>query len=60
LRRNPFLPWTGLDPLDLPGLRGRQGLIFGAALDLRARLGLGCNPQPRVGAVTPDDPATRV
>lgn len=23
LRRNPFMPWNGLDPLALPGLRGR-------------------------------------
>jgi hypothetical protein len=60
LRRNPFLPWTGLDPMRLPGLRGREGLIFGALLDLRERLGLGRNPQPRVGAVAADDPATRV
>jgi phytanoyl-CoA dioxygenase PhyH len=24
LRRNPFVPWTGLDPFSLPGLSGRQ------------------------------------
>lgn len=25
LRRSPFLPWTGLDPLSLPGLAPRRG-----------------------------------
>lgn len=28
LRRNPFLPFTGLDPLTLPGLKGKQAEIF--------------------------------
>jgi hypothetical protein len=60
LRRNPFLPWTGLDPRSLPGLRGRSGLAFGAWLDLRERLGLGANPQPRVPPVAPDSPLTAV
>lgn len=30
LRRNPFLPWNGFDPLTLPGLKGREyDLHFG-------------------------------
>jgi hypothetical protein len=60
LRRNPFLPWTGLDPMALPGLRGREGVLFGAWLDARSRLTGRRNPQPRVGMAAPDDPAPRV
>lgn len=37
LRRNPFLPWTGLDPFSLPGLKGRQARWFVAAKDLQQR-----------------------
>ncbi|RMH53173.1 MAG: phytanoyl-CoA dioxygenase [Alphaproteobacteria bacterium] len=39
LRRNPFLPWNGLDPLRLPGLSGRALDIHLAMLDRRARRG---------------------
>jgi hypothetical protein len=60
LRRNPFLPWTGLDPMSLPGLRGRSAQLFGAWLDLEARLWGGTPAQPRVGAVAPGDPRGRV
>jgi len=60
LRRNPFLPWTGLDPMALPGLRGRGGQLFGAWLDLESRLtGRPC-AQPKVGAVAADDPRPRL
>ncbi|WP_299817378.1 phytanoyl-CoA dioxygenase family protein [uncultured Roseibium sp.] len=38
LRRNPFLPWTGLDPFSLPGMRGRQARLFVAQKDLATRL----------------------
>lgn len=38
LRRNPFLPWTGLDLFSLPGLRGRQAQIYVAQKDLEMRL----------------------
>jgi hypothetical protein len=60
LRRNPFLPWTGLDPMSLPGLRGRKGVAFGAWLDFRESLLGKRSPQPRVGAVRPGDPEPRV
>lgn len=60
LRRNPFLPWTGLDPMSLPGLRGRKGAAFGAWLDARERLFGKRSPQPRVGSVLAGDPAPRV
>jgi hypothetical protein len=36
LRRNPFLPWTGLDPLALPFVKNRMG----ATLRLLDRLGI--------------------
>ncbi len=38
LRRNPFLPWAGLDLFDLPGLRGRQARFYMAQKDLQFRL----------------------
>lgn len=39
LRRNPFIPWNGLDGLDLPVLRDRTFRIHLAMQDLRARNG---------------------
>ena len=39
LRRNPFLPWNGLDPLDLPILRHRVMRTHLALQDRRARAG---------------------
>lgn len=39
LRRNPFLPWNGLDPLDLPVLRRRSMRTHLALQDRRARRG---------------------
>lgn len=32
-RRNPFLPWTGLDPLSLPGIAERRVPLMWAARD---------------------------
>lgn len=60
LRRNPFLPWAGLDLMSLPGLRGRRAQLFGLWLDARARLSGRRGPQPRVGVVAADDPCARV
>lgn len=34
MRRNPFLPWTGLDPLGLPGIRERELSLFLGFSDL--------------------------
>ena len=39
LRRNPFLPWNGLDPLDLPVLRDRTMRTHLAFQDRRAKAG---------------------
>jgi hypothetical protein len=40
-RRNPFLPWTGLDPWALPALGLRKPLFYWKSVDLLARFGLG-------------------
>ncbi|WP_417669890.1 phytanoyl-CoA dioxygenase family protein [Roseibium sp.] len=37
LRRNPFLPFTGLDPFDFPGLKGRQAYLHMKQLEFFAR-----------------------
>lgn len=51
-RRNPFLPWVGLDPWSLPGLRGRQAPLFWGALDGLEKLGLGRSPWRKAGRIT--------
>lgn len=38
MRRNPYLPWLGLDPLGLPGLCGRQMDISHGLTEYQARL----------------------
>jgi hypothetical protein len=40
-RRNPFLPWAGLDPWTLPALGLRKPLFYWKSVDLLARFGLG-------------------
>jgi hypothetical protein len=52
-RRNPFLPWTGLDPLALPAI-GRS-FVRGvwALADAGERLGLKANPWRPTGPVGP-------
>jgi hypothetical protein len=52
LRRNPFTPWTGLDPLSLPFVRARVG----SALGLLDRLGLVRTPYRPVGRLPLDAP----
>jgi hypothetical protein len=52
LRRNPFAPWTGLDPLSLPGIKTR----IGSALVLLDRLGIARMPWRPVGRVRLDAP----
>lgn len=37
-RRNPFLPWTGIDPLSLPGIAERRATLAWAARDRLERL----------------------
>jgi len=57
LRRNPFVPWTGLDPFSLPGLSGRQAEIHDAINTWKAQRG--ASGQPPVGMVKPLDPPRR-
>jgi hypothetical protein len=52
-RRNPFLPWTGLDPLSLPGIAERRVPFFWRTLDAAERLGLKRNPWRDAGIKTP-------
>lgn len=52
-RRNPFVPWTGLDIWSLPGLKGRQAPLFYWVLDMAEKLGLGRNQWKRNGPITP-------
>jgi hypothetical protein len=52
-RRNPFLPWTGLDPLSLPGIAEARVPSMWKALDLAQRLGIGRNSWRDVGVKTP-------
>ena len=56
-RRNPFLPWTGLDLWAIPGLRGRREALQWRVLDLRERMGLGRSPWRRLPPRRPGDPA---
>jgi hypothetical protein len=52
-RRNPFLPWAGLDPLSLPGLAERRVPIAWRARDAGERLGFRRNPWRDAGIKTP-------
>lgn len=54
-RRNPFLPWAGLDPLSLPGIAPRRAPFAWAVRDRLERL-IG-QPWRDVGRKRPDAPA---
>jgi hypothetical protein len=56
-RRNPFLPWTGLDPWSVAGLGLRKPLFYWKSVDLLARLGLGRQRWRDRGTVSAFDPA---
>lgn len=55
LRRNPFLPWAGLDPMALPGLQGRKTALYGAWQDFAESRGWPTG-QPSVGETGLFDP----
>jgi hypothetical protein len=52
-RRNPFLPWLGLDPAAMPLVKGRAVPFYWSAGDFVERLHLGANPWRRAGNVSP-------
>jgi hypothetical protein len=56
-RRNPFLPWTGFDPLSIPGIAEVRIPILWRSLDAAAKLGLAGNPWKPAGVKTPLDDA---
>lgn len=57
VRRNPFLPWNGLDPLDLPFLRTRTQQIYLSSQDRRKTAGKAV-VYHNVGKVLAGDSAT--
>jgi hypothetical protein len=58
-RRNPFLPWAGLDAGSLPGIAERRIPLMWQARDLLQRTGLGSQPWHDVGKLRPQDPPGR-
>ncbi len=56
-RRNPFLPWAGLDPWGTEALGGRRMPAFWAARDLLARAGVKPNHWRQLVGVSPFDAA---
>jgi len=55
-RRNPFLPWTGLDPWSVPALGLRKPNVYWKSVDLLENLGLGhqrWRPRDAVSAFDP-------
>jgi hypothetical protein len=56
-RRNPFVPWTGLDPWSIAALGLRKPLIYWKSVDLLERLGLGHQRWRARGSVSAFDPA---
>ncbi|MDR4305591.1 phytanoyl-CoA dioxygenase family protein [Chelatococcus sambhunathii] len=55
-RRNPYLPFAGLDPWALKPLKNRQAPLFWAALDRLEKLGLGKSPWRARGVMTASTP----
>jgi hypothetical protein len=56
-RRNPFLPWTGLDPWSIAPLGLRKPLFYWKSVDLLERIGLGHQRWRARGSVSAFDPA---
>ena len=59
-RRNPFLPWLGMDVAALPLIKGRAVPLYWSAMDLLEQLKFGRNPWRPAGITTalcpPDRP----
>lgn len=58
LRRNPFLPWNGLDAQALPGIRGRQVDLYLGFADWKSRRSGKPHLWKDVGEVRADAPAS--
>jgi hypothetical protein len=56
-RRNPFLPWTGLDPWSLAALWLHKPVLYWRSVDLMERFGLGRQRWRARGELSPFDPA---
>jgi phytanoyl-CoA dioxygenase PhyH len=56
-RRNPFLPWTGLDPWSVAGLWLHKPALYWRSVDLLERLGLGHQRWRCCGSLSALDPA---
>ena len=54
-RRNPFLPWTGLDPLSLPGIAEARIPLLWKTLDRLQAMGLASNSWVDKGLKRPLD-----
>lgn len=55
-RRSPFLPWTGLDPLSLPGIAERRAGWAASLLDFAERRGWATQHWRDVGLKRPIEP----
>ena len=56
-RRNPFLPWTGLDPWSIAALGLRKPMLYWKSVDLLERIGLGRQRWRARGSRSAFDPA---
>jgi hypothetical protein len=56
-RRNPFLPWSGLDPWSIGALGLRKPALHWRSLDLLAATGLGRQRWQARGRLSAFDPA---
>lgn len=55
-RRNPFLPWSGLDPWSIPGIAERRIPFVWDVRDFLHGKGLMAQPWKDVGRLKPQDP----
>ena len=56
-RRNPFLPWTGLDPWSIAALGLRKPILYWKSVDLLERIGLAHQRWRARGPLSAFDPA---
>jgi hypothetical protein len=56
-RRNPFLPWTGLDPWSIAALGLRKPIFYWKSVDLLESIGLGHQRWRARGSLSAFDPA---